>query len=69
MAGIKKLNCKRINHSLESNENNKAVIRFTGSCRNDGTNLSPDNLVYMLEQIAKIEVQLLKVHRQQLILN
>ena len=55
--------------SLESNENNKAVIRFTGSCRNDGTNLSPDNLVYMLEQVAKIEVQLLNVHRQQLILN
>ena len=55
--------------SLESNKNNKAVIRFTGSCRNDGTNLSPDNLVYMLEQVAKIEVQLLNVHRQQLILN
>ena len=55
--------------SLESEEGNKAVIRFTGSCRNDGTNLSPDNLVYMLEQVAKIEVQLLNVHRQQLILN
>jgi radical SAM family uncharacterized protein/radical SAM-linked protein len=45
-----------------------AVIRFTGSCRNDGTNLSPDNLVYMLEQVANIECQLLQVHRQQLIL-
>ena len=55
--------------SLESEEDNQAVIRFTGSCRNDGTNLSPDNLVYMLEQVAKIEVQLLNVHRQQLILN
>ncbi len=55
--------------SLESTENNKAVIRFTGSCRNDGTNLSTDNLVYMLEQVARIEVQLLSVHRQQLILN
>ena len=55
--------------SLESEECNKTVIRFTGSCRNDGTNLSPDNLVYMLEQVAKIEVQLLNVHRQQLILN
>ena len=55
--------------SLESEEGNKAVIRFTGSCRNDGTNLSPDNLVYMLEQVAKIELQLLNVHRQQLILN
>ena len=54
---------------LESEENNTAVIRFTGSCRNDGTNLSPDNLVYMLEQISKVEVQLLNVHRQQLILS
>ena len=54
--------------SLESEEGNKAIIRFTGSCRNDGTNLSTDNLIYMLEQIARIEVQLLNVHRQQLIL-
>ena len=56
--------------SLESeNQNqNTAVIRFTGSCRNDGTNLSPDNLIYMLETVANTEFQLLKVHRQQLIL-
>ena len=53
----------------EDAENNTAVIRFTGSCRNDGTNLSPDNLVYMLEQISKVEVQLLQVHREQIILN
>jgi len=55
--------------SLESEDSDRAVIRFTGSCRNDGTNLSPDNLVYMLEQVSKVEVQLLNVHRQQLILN
>ena len=55
--------------SLESEEDNKATIRFTGSCRNDGTNLSPDNLVYMLEKVANAEFQLLNVHRQQLILN
>ncbi len=55
--------------SLESDSDLTAVIHFTGSCRNDGTNLSPDNLVYMLEQVARIEVQLLSVHRQQLILN
>ena len=55
--------------TLESAKDDQAVIRFTGSCRNDGTNLSPDNLVYMLEQIAKVEFQLLQVHRQQLILN
>jgi radical SAM family uncharacterized protein/radical SAM-linked protein len=55
--------------SLESTQDNQAVICFTGSCRNDGTNLSPDNLVYMLEQIAQVEMQLLHVHRQQLILS
>lgn len=55
--------------SLESEAGNKAVIRFTGSCRNDGTNLSPDNLVYMLEKVTNTEFQLLNVHRQQLILN
>ena len=55
--------------ALESEADRQAVIRFRGSCRNDGTNLSPDNLVYMLEQVSKVEVQLLSVHRQQLILN
>jgi radical SAM family uncharacterized protein/radical SAM-linked protein len=55
--------------ALKSAKDDQAVIRFTGSCRNDGTNLSPDNLVYMLEQIAKVEFQLLQVHRQQLLLN
>ena len=55
--------------NLESETDNQAVIRFIGSCRNDGTNLSPDNLVYLLEQVSKIEIQLLNVHRQQLILN
>ena len=55
--------------NLESETDNQAVIRFTGSCRNDGTNLSPDNLVYMLEQVSQREIQLLNVHRQQLILN
>ena len=52
----------------ENKDNSTAVIRFTGSCRNDGTNLSSDNLVYMLEKVAEVEVQLLNVHRLQLIL-
>ncbi|WP_036483122.1 TIGR03960 family B12-binding radical SAM protein [Myxosarcina sp. GI1] len=55
--------------SLESNDANTAVLRFTGSCGNDGTNLVPDNLVYMLERVTQREFQLLRVHRQQLILN
>ena len=53
----------------EATNNNTAVIRFTGSCRNDGTNLSSDNLIYMLEKVANVEFHLLNVHRQQLILN
>ena len=48
---------------------NTAILSFTGSCRNDGTNLSPDNLIYMLEKVANLEFQLLNVHRQQLILS
>ena len=55
--------------ALESRTDNQATIRFTGSCRNDGTNLSSDNLVYMLEQVSEVEIQLLNVHRQQLILS
>ena len=57
--------------TLESTQDlapNTAILRFAGSCRNDGTNLSPDNLVYILEKIANREFQLLNVHRQQLIL-
>ncbi len=54
-------------------DRNTAVLRFTGSCRNDGTNLSPDNFIYMLEKVAGkvagVEFQLLHVHRQQLILS
>jgi radical SAM-linked protein len=48
--------------------NNLAVLRYVGSCRNDGTKLSPEQIVSMLEQVAQQEFQLLKVHRQQLML-
>ena len=47
---------------------NSAVLRFLGSCRNDGTKISPDNIVYMLEKVGDREFELLDVHRQQLIL-
>jgi len=48
---------------------NSAVLRFLGSCRNDGTKISPDNIVYMLEKVGDREFELLDVHRQQLILD
>ncbi|MDJ0743451.1 MAG: TIGR03960 family B12-binding radical SAM protein [Xenococcaceae cyanobacterium MO_167.B27] len=47
---------------------NCVVLRYVGSCRNDGTKLSPDNIIYMLEKVSQQEFQLLNVHRQQLIL-
>jgi radical SAM family uncharacterized protein/radical SAM-linked protein len=54
--------------STTDSPNNSAVLRYVGSCRNDGTKLSPDQIVSMLEQVAQQEFQLLKAHRQQLML-
>ena len=48
---------------------NSVVLRYLGSCRNDGTKISPDNIIYMLESVAEGEFELLQVHRQQLILS
>jgi radical SAM family uncharacterized protein/radical SAM-linked protein len=46
-----------------------AVVRYVGSCRNDGTLLRPEHLVYMLEQVNEVEFQLLHAHRSRMILN
>ncbi|HEY9606921.1 MAG TPA: TIGR03936 family radical SAM-associated protein, partial [Allocoleopsis sp.] len=45
-----------------------AVVRYIGSCRNDGTLLRPEHLVYMLEQVNQLEFQLLHAHRSEMIL-
>ncbi len=45
-----------------------AAIRYIGSCRNDGTLLRPDHVVYMLEQVSHQELQLLQTHRDRLFL-
>ncbi|NET65637.1 MAG: TIGR03960 family B12-binding radical SAM protein [Moorea sp. SIO1G6] len=44
------------------------VLRYVGSCLNDGTMLRPEHIIYMLEQVAQREFRLLHVHRQRLIL-
>jgi radical SAM family uncharacterized protein/radical SAM-linked protein len=49
--------------------NNSVVLRYLGSCRNDGTKISPENIIYMLEKTTNKEFELLQIHRQQLILN
>ena len=43
-------------------------LRYVGSCRNDGTQLRPEQIVFMLEQVAKLEFHLLHVHRSKLLL-
>ncbi|MFM7447578.1 MAG: TIGR03960 family B12-binding radical SAM protein [Leptolyngbyaceae cyanobacterium] len=43
-------------------------IRYVGSCRNDGTLLRPEQVVYMLEQVTQRPFYLVKAHRNQLIL-
>ena len=44
------------------------VLRYVGSCRNDGTLLRPEHLVYMLDQVSGQELQLVGSLRNQLIL-
>ncbi|MGC1247714.1 MAG: TIGR03960 family B12-binding radical SAM protein [Spirulinaceae cyanobacterium] len=53
----------------QSQENNEVLLRYVGSYRNDGTLLQPEHFIYMLETVTENEFQLLKVHRQQLILS
>lgn len=45
------------------------ILRYVGSCRNDGTFLRPEQVVYMLEQVAEVEFQLRQIHRSQLFLS
>ncbi|MGL5083627.1 MAG: TIGR03960 family B12-binding radical SAM protein [Microcoleaceae cyanobacterium] len=44
------------------------LLRCVGSYRNDGTQLRPEQVKYMLEQSSQQEICLLHVHRQQFIL-
>lgn len=46
-----------------------AVLRYVGSCRNDGTLLRPEHIVSMLELVTGLEFHLLHTHRHCLLLN
>jgi uncharacterized protein (DUF2344 family) len=53
--------------SLESqNADNSVMLRYLGSCRNDGTALKPKQVIYMLEQISKQELRSLGLKRRSL---
>jgi radical SAM family uncharacterized protein/radical SAM-linked protein len=53
---------------LLSVEAEHATLRYIGSCRNDGTLLRPEHMVYLLEKVSQQEIHLLRTHRQQLLL-
>jgi radical SAM family uncharacterized protein/radical SAM-linked protein len=54
--------------SVDNQPESSIVLRYIGSCRNDGTKLSPEQVIYLLEYISQEEFELLAVHRQQLII-
>jgi radical SAM-linked protein len=47
---------------------NGTTVDYTGTCRNDGTQLQPRNLAYLFEQVSGVSIQLGHIHRQNLIL-
>jgi radical SAM-linked protein len=47
---------------------NSVTLRYIGSCRNDGTLLRPDHVIFMLEQVVAREFHLVGTHRRCLIL-
>jgi radical SAM family uncharacterized protein/radical SAM-linked protein len=47
---------------------NQAILHYTGSCRNDGTLLKPQDVVAMLESLSGQTLALGHIHRAQLIL-
>ncbi|PSB22283.1 TIGR03960 family radical SAM protein [Phormidesmis priestleyi ULC007] len=54
--------------AIEVNEL-QAVFRYIGSCRNDGTLLRSDHVLYLLEQASQQELRMLQTHRSHLILS
>ncbi|MBE9180783.1 TIGR03960 family B12-binding radical SAM protein [Oculatella sp. LEGE 06141] len=44
------------------------LLRYVGSCRNDGTLLRPEHVVHLLEQTVQRDFQLRHIHRSQLFL-
>jgi uncharacterized protein (DUF2344 family) len=51
-----------------SADNSPVKLRYVGSCRNDGTQLRPEQILFMLKQVTNSEFELLHFHRNQLIL-
>jgi radical SAM family uncharacterized protein/radical SAM-linked protein len=54
--------------SLKVADEKDVELRYVGSCANDGTLLRPEQMVFMLEQVSGVDLQLLGVVRSRLIL-
>ncbi|NJM73819.1 MAG: DUF2344 domain-containing protein, partial [Scytonema sp. RU_4_4] len=52
----------------EHQEEPTVILRYVGSCRHDGVLLRPEQVLFMLEQVAGTEFHLLQIHRNRLIL-
>jgi radical SAM-linked protein len=52
----------------DSTTESTAILRYLGSCRNDGVSLRPEQILSMLEVVAGEEFQLQQIHRHQLVL-
>jgi radical SAM family uncharacterized protein/radical SAM-linked protein len=65
----KEINLRDRLHELELIQTEpQVVLRFVGSCQNDGTNLRPEHVVFMLESVLGQSIQLQHIHRDRLIL-
>ena len=53
---------------LKVAEEKDMELRYVGSCANDGTLLRPEQMVFMLEQVSEVELQLVSIVRSRLIL-
>ncbi|MGB3402077.1 MAG: TIGR03960 family B12-binding radical SAM protein [Microcoleaceae cyanobacterium] len=50
--------------SWVSNSDEAVVIYYVGGFKNDGTQLRPEQIIYMLEQVSQKSFELLHIHRQ-----
>ena len=67
-SGQKKIiNLRKQLKELEMISEEGTILRYVGSCLNDGTQLRPEHIIEMLEQVTHQEFQLLHIHRQQLL--
>ncbi|MBE9223593.1 TIGR03960 family B12-binding radical SAM protein [Cyanobacterium stanieri LEGE 03274] len=52
----------------DSYNDDTVTIKYTGSAKNDGSLLTPDHLCYMLEQVSSENLNIIKAHRENILL-